>query len=49
MANVWEKAISILAENLNLGLSYLITIVKTLFFVERSVEYVMENKMGADW
>ena len=30
MANIWEKAISILAGNLNLGLSYLITAVCAL-------------------
>ena len=28
MANIWEKAISILVGNLNSGLSYLITTVK---------------------
>ena len=30
MANIWEKAISILAGNLNSGLSYLITTVAAL-------------------
>ena len=32
MANTWEKAIPILAVNLNLGLSYLITAVLTASF-----------------
>ena len=32
MANIWEKAISILAGNLNLGRSYLITTVRMLIF-----------------
>ena len=31
MANIWEKVISILAGNLNLGLGYLITTVKPAF------------------
>ena len=31
MANIWEKAISTLAGNLNSGLSYLITTVKMFF------------------
>ena len=30
MANIWEKAISILAGNLNLDRSYLITTVQTI-------------------
>ena len=36
MANIWEKAISILAGNLNLGLSYLIITVQNqpfLFYI----------------
>ena len=32
MANIWEKAISILAGNLNLGRSYLITTVQNMTF-----------------
>ena len=31
MANIWEKAIWILARNLNLGHSYIITIVLKIF------------------
>ena len=31
MANIWEKAISILAGNLNLGRSYLITTVVKIY------------------
>ena len=33
MANIWEKAISILAGNLNLGRSYLITTVFISIYV----------------
>ena len=34
MANIWEKAISILAGNLNLGRSYLIVILLQLYLVQ---------------
>ena len=34
MANIWEKAILILAGNLNLGLSYLITTVQSSLWFE---------------
>ena len=42
MANIWEKAISILAGNSNLGRSYLITTVAETFF---SVE-IMTNSLS---
>ena len=43
MANIWEKAISILAGNLNSGLSYLITTVTYIFFILGIDDDILKN------
>ena len=43
MANIWEEAISILAENLNLGRSYLITTVMQSSYSEVIYDILLQN------
>ena len=43
MDNIWEKAISILAGNLNFGRSYLITTVKPTFFYVLPLSFSSRN------
>ena len=42
MANIWEKAISILAGNLNLGRSYLITTVRIIFGRSKTLKIIKD-------
>ena len=43
MASIWEKAISILAGNLNSGLSYFITTVTYIFFILGIDDDILKN------
>ena len=48
MANIWEKAISILEWNLNSGLSYFITTFKFLLdFTGMSIDQYLQKKHGS--
>ena len=46
MANIWEKDISILAGNLNLGGNYLVTAVNVLKDIQKSIGDWKKNQIS---
>ena len=47
MANIWEKVVSILAGNLNSGLSHLIISVSIYFLGGSSPDSLMDSGLGS--